>query len=214
MTSVPLAIVKFDVADFARAVEAFDWRATRIVSVHWHHTYIPNHAHFRARGGERLVRDMHRYHTATRGWRHLGQHVTIDPEGFVWQGRPWNWAPASAVGHNGSDAGVGDGAHPFMFEMIGDFRAGHDALTGAQLDAALLVTAIAQRRFGLPPAALRFHSEMQPTHCPGDLDKAAMVEGVAAMRALLERLSPGEVLSPEASYVPGASALPMPPAGS
>lgn len=207
MSAIPFAIQRLDLPAFARAVEAFDWGGTRIGSVHWHHTYIPNHAHFRARGGERLVRDMHRYHTATRGWRHLGQHVTIDPEGFVWQGRPWNWAPASAVGHNGVDAGVGDGAHPFMFEMIGDFRAGQDALTGAQLDAALLVTALVQRRFGLPPAALAFHREMQPTHCPGDLDKGAMIDGVAAMHALLARAPADAPLRPEEVYAPmGSSA--------
>lgn len=146
--------------------------------------------------------ERHTFHTATRGWRHLGQHVTIDPLGFVWQGRPWDLAPASAVGHNGAD----HGAHPFMFEMIGDFRAGQDALTGAQLDAALLVTALVQRRFGLGPEALRFHREMQPTHCPGDLDKAAIVEGVAAMQALLARTPAGEAVPAEESYAPALAA--------
>jgi hypothetical protein len=197
---LPLIIETFTTPRFAAAVAAFDWGAGRIGEVHWHHTYIPNHAHFRARGGERLVRDMYRYHTATRGWRHLGQHVTIDPDGVIWRGRPWNLAPASAVGHNGHD----DGVHPFMFEMIGDFRAGHDALTGAQLDAALLVTAIVQRRFGLGADALRFHREMQPTSCPGDLDKADIVAGVEKMRDALAASPAPAAVPAEESYVPAA----------
>jgi len=201
MPPLPLILQKLDLPAFAHAVDGFAWGGTRIGSVHWHHTYIPNHAHFRARGGERLVRDMYEFHTATRGWRHLGQHVSIDPLGFVWQGRPWDLAPASAVGHNGAD----HGAHPFMFEMIGDFRAGQDALTGAQLDAALLVTAFVQRRFGLPAAALRFHREMQPTHCPGDLDKGAIVEGVVAMHALLARSPAGLGLPAEENYAPAVA---------
>ena len=141
---------------------------------------------------------MDDFHTLTRGWRHLGQHVTIDPQGYVWQGRPWNLAPASAVGHNGADNGV----HPFMFEMIGDFRAGHDALTGAQLDAACLVTAFVQRKFALAPNKLMFHKEMQATECPGDLDKAAIIQDVGRMHQLLAATRPEQPIAVEETYAP------------
>lgn len=178
MTFAP---IKMGIADFREAVAAHDWKS-KITSVHWHHTYQPDHAVFRARGGLRCVEDMHRFHTEARGWRHMGQHVTIDPEGFIWTGRPWDWAPASALGHNGTDA-----SHPFMFEMIGDFRKGHDPLTGGQLEAACIVTASIQMRFGLSETAMHFHKEMQPTECPGDISKPQMMDAVAKMRIALER---------------------------
>lgn len=181
--------IKMGVQDFREAVAAHDWKC-KITSVHWHHTYQPDHAAFRQKGGLLCVMDMHRFHTVTRGWRHMGQHVTIDPEGFIWTGRPWDWAPASATGHNGTEA-----AHPFMFEMIGDFRKGRDPLTGGQLEAALAVTSSIQMRFGLPETAMHFHKEMQPTECPGDIVKPHMIDAVAKMRLALER---EELLEPYA----------------
>jgi len=195
---LPLEILRMGVVDFYERVRDTPWGGGSITAVHWHHTYRPNHADFAAQGGEKLVRAMYRFHTATRGWRHMGQHVTIDADGWVWLGRPWALAPASAVGNNGRDFGP----RPFMFEMIGDFRNGKDALTGAQLDAALLVTAIIQRRFGLSPAALMFHKHMQPTECPGDLDKDRMVEGVRAMHGVLE----DNMIAAEETYAPLRSA--------
>ena len=207
MAPLPLVIRKYNIDEFAQTVDGFAWNTARITEVHWHHTYLPNHALFRQRGAEQLVRDMYKFHTATRGWRHLGQHVTIDPEGFVWQGRPWNLQPASAVGHNGAD----NGPHPFMFEMIGDFRTGQDSLTGAQLDAALLVTAIVQRKFGLGPEKLRFHKEMQPTDCPGDLDKAEIIAGVTRMHQLLAQGRPGAPLPTEETYAPSITPKPKKP---
>ena len=199
MAALPLVMRQYTIDSFTGAVEAFGWGNVRITEVHWHHTYQPDHAAFRRDGADALVRGMYRFHTQTRGWRHLGQHVTIDPQGYVWQGRPWDIAPASAVAHNGTDS-----AHPFMFEMIGDFRAGHDSLTGAQLDAASLVTAIVQRKFGLAPEALRFHKEMQATECPGDLDKNAVIAGVRRMHDLLAATSAGQPLKPEETYAPSA----------
>ena len=184
---------KLGIEDFRERVSSFAWGATRITSVHWHHTYQPDHAVFRARGGLRCVQDMYRFHTVTRGWRHMGQHVTIDPEGFIWTGRPWDWAPASATGHNGTDA-----AHPFMFEMIGDFRKGKDSLTGAQLDAACLVTASIQMRFGLPASEFMFHKEMQATECPGDLDKHKINHQIGHMRHALH----DGLLTPDETYAP------------
>lgn len=194
MTPLPLTTIKYDLSSFFHAVATFAWNKARITEVHWHHTYHPNHDAFWSRGGEQIVREIFEFHTRIRGWRHMGQHVTIDPEGFVWQGRPWNLKPASATGFNGED----NGPHAFMFEMIGDFRRGHDALTGAQLDAALLVTAIVQKRFSLRPNQLRFHNEMQPTECPGHIKKAAIIDAVASMHNVIS----DNQIAPEETYAP------------
>jgi hypothetical protein len=197
MAPLPLVMKQYTVDGFAKAIDGLSWGNARITEVHWHHTYQPDHAAFRRDGAEKLVRAMYRFHTQTRGWRHLGQHVTIDPAGYVWQGRPWTLTPASAVGHNGTEA-----AHPFMFEMIGDFRSGRDALTGAQLDAASLVTAVVQRKFGLVPDKLRFHKHMQATECPGALDKDAIIAGVRKMHDLLQATPPGQPVMAEETYAP------------
>lgn len=202
---LPLQIKRFGALDFLESVTAFDWGRTRITGVHWHHTFRPGHDDFEARGGERLVREIYAFHTGpARRWRHTGQHVTIDPDGYLWQGRPWNLAPASATGHNGAD----NGRHAFMFEMIGDFRAGRDPVKAAQIEAAALATAIIQRRFGLPLEALAFHKEMQATACPGDIDRDMAVATVADMHAALEdgALDAAETYAPLRAPVPEAAA--------
>lgn len=178
---LPLVIQRYGALDFLEAVEAFAWGRSRITEVHWHHTGEPTHADFGEVGGERLVRQMYEFHTFIRGWRHTGQHVSIDPDGFIWMGRPWNLGPASATNHNGVD----NGPHPFMFEMIGDLRHGRDPVKATQIEAAAIATAIVQRKFKLQPEALRFHKEMQATACPGDLDKDMAIATVADMHVAL-----------------------------
>jgi len=139
-----------------------------------HHTWKPSRADFK---GHETIVAMWRFHTQTNGWRDIAQHVTIDPEGFVWLGRNWNLAPASAAGHNGN-AEFG----PFMFEMVGNFDQHCDPFDGAQREAALRVVAAVQRRFGLASDTLRFHNMMSAKSCPGSaLDYAAIVAEVEAL---------------------------------
>jgi len=192
--SLLFKVIRLGIEEFASAVEKCEWGSGTITEIHWHHTYRPNHEAFWDRGGAKLVREIYDFHVSVRGWRHTGQHLTIDPEGYVWLGRPWILKPASATGFNGRD----NGPHAFMFEMIGDFRRGRDALTGAQLDAALLVTAIIQRRFGLGPEKLRLHKEMQPTECPGEIEKSAIVAAVRHMHLVLA----DNKIEPEETYAP------------
>lgn len=156
--------------DFAALVDRFDF-TRRINSVHMHHTWKPERKDFR---GYETIAAMRRYHMEVKGWRDLAQHVTIDPEGFIWLGRNWNMTPASAAGHNGS-RNVG----PFMFEMIGNFDQGHDAFDGEQRRTAIQVIALIQRRFGLRPEALHFHRDMSSKSCPGSgIDYGEVLEEV------------------------------------
>ncbi|WP_175526701.1 caspase family protein [Geopseudomonas sagittaria] len=124
-----------------------------------HHTWRPSHRDFK---GHETIVGMWRFHTQEKGWSDIAQHITIDPEGFIWLGRNWNRPPASAAGHNGNSA-----FGPFMFEMIGDFDQGHDSLVGAQRETALRVVALVQQRFDLPVTSLRFHNSMSAKSCPG-----------------------------------------------
>lgn len=151
----------------------------RFSEVHVHHTYRPTRADYDKQSNkEELIRGMWRYHTETRGFQDIAQHATIDPEGRIWDGRPFDKPPASATGYNDSDD---DGVHPFMFEMIGNFDIGHDQLDGAQLQAAIDLTAAVLDLWQLSPANIRFHREMAAKTCPGSsVDKAIFVGQVEA----------------------------------
>ena len=160
--------------EFEQLLRSFPFRRT-IDSVHMHHTWRPNHSQWR---GQQTVLGMWRNHTTENGWSDIAQHLTIGPDGSLWLCRNWNQPPASAKGHNGSQA-----TGPFMFEMVGDFDRGKDAFTGKQKDAALRVVACVQDRFALPTGTLRFHNQMSGKTCPGDaLDYAATLAEVAALR--------------------------------
>lgn len=166
--------IRLTISDFIRLVEKFDWKR-KIQAVHVHHTWRPSHAQWR---GLKSIEDMWRYHTQTNGWSDIAQHVTIDPEGFVWTGRNWNQPPASAKGFNGSVS-----AGPFMFETVGDFDLGQDPFGGAQKETVLKVTASLLDHFDLGIEALRFHNEMSSKTCPGTgIDRLTFLSEVKAYR--------------------------------
>lgn len=167
---MPAPFQRLSVAEFALLLERFPF-SRRITSVHMHHTWRPNHAQFR---GHDSIVGMWRFHTQERGFSDIAQHLTIDPEGFVWTGRNWNTAPASAKGFNGNST-----SGPFMFETIGDFDRGMDVLDGPQRAAVMDVICLVQKRFGLAPDALMFHNQMAHKSCPGTaIDRPAFVQQV------------------------------------
>jgi len=134
-----------------------------------HHTYRPHKGQWR---GGATVEAMATFHRSL-GWSGIGQHWTIDPEGSIWSGRDLNQIPCSQTGFN-------SGA--LMYEMVGNFctpdeegtAPPYDALEGAQLDAAVAVSAAVLARFKLPLASVRFHRQLhapgrpQPKTCPGN----------------------------------------------
>lgn len=133
----------------------------RFPELHIHATWRPTIADFRKYPGEHYIQAMYRAHLA-RGFVDIAQHATVDPDGFIWDGRPLTMYPASATGHNDSDS---DGAHPFMFEMIGNFDTGQERLEGAQLTSSVGLSKAVIALFGAVP---HFHREFtdQKT-CPG-----------------------------------------------
>ena len=172
---------RLSLAQFAQLLYQFPF-TRQINAVHMHHTWRPNHAQFK---GHETIFAMWRVHTQTNGWSDIAQHITIDPEGFVWLGRDWNRPPASASGHNGNGT-----FGPFMFEMIGDFDVGQNPFDGAQKDTALNVIALVQSRFELPTSTLLFHNAMSPKSCPGSaLDHAQVMAEVDKCRKQLAAAS-------------------------
>ena len=159
---------------FSQLLEKFPFKR-QINAVHMHHTWRPSRADFK---GHDTIVSMWRFHTQTQGWRDIAQHITIDPQGFIWLGRNWNLPPASAAGHNGNEK-----FGPFMFEMIGNFDMGNDPFDGEQRNTALQVIALVQSRFDLEPTTLKFHNEMSAKSCPGSsLDYSDILAGVQACK--------------------------------
>jgi hypothetical protein len=166
MTMKPLSI-----ETFRQRVKDFPWQGS-ITEFHVHHTADPAGRW----QGAASVEATRRFHVGERGYRDSAQHVLLGPDGSIWLGRDWNWAPASALGHNGKD----NGPRPFMVECWGNFLT--DRLDGVQESNLILMIAAIQERFDLPPEAIRFHKEMQATQCPGHLDKQDLIAQVRAAR--------------------------------
>ncbi|WP_216651742.1 peptidoglycan recognition family protein [Paenibacillus sp. NEAU-GSW1] len=147
----------------------------RFNEVHVHGTWKPTIANFRERPGDYYMHSMYRAHLQ-RGFTDIAQHATIDPDGYIWDGRPLLVPPASATGYNDSDD---DRVHPFMFEMIGNFDKGVEKLDGAQLETAVGLTRAIVSLFG---SRIVFHREMNPLKtCPGSgVDKDTFVALVNA----------------------------------
>lgn len=188
---MPAPFKQLNREQFAALLDKFPF-ARKINSVHMHHTWKPNHAQYK---GHETIVGMWRYHTETKGWQDIAQHITIAPDGSIWLGRNWNLPPASAAGHNGNLT-----AGPFMFEMIGNFDRGNDPFQGEQRDATLEVIAQIQRKFQLPPESLVFHNAMSTKTCPGNtLDYAEIVSAVKNLHTFV-----GEVreVSREADEAP------------
>ncbi|MCD9024300.1 peptidoglycan recognition protein family protein [Cohnella silvisoli] len=155
----------------------------RFSEVHVHGTWKPTIAQFRKDGGLKIVQAMWRFHTGTRGWSDIGQHATVDPDGYVWEGRSLLVPPASAEDYNDSD---NDGVHPFMFEMVGNFDRGCERLEGAQLRTALGLCRAVMTLMGRGTEIVHFHRDYTSAKtCPGSgVDRAQFIAGVVALGAV------------------------------
>ncbi len=162
---------------FAALLDKFPF-TRKINAVHMHHTWKPNHAQYK---GHETIVGMWRFHTETKGWQDIAQHITIAPDGSIWLGRNWNLPPVSATGHNGNAI-----AGPFMFEMIGNFDRGHDLFEGEQRKTTLEVIARIQQKFHLAPESLNFHNAMSTKTCPGNgIDLIETLTEIKAQQAAL-----------------------------
>jgi len=179
------------VAEVETVIATF--RFTRTIKfIDTHHTWRPRKADYR---GEETINGIHRFHVTPvkivngknvggAGFADIGEHWTIGPEGAIWTGRDLDRPPCSQTGFN---------ANALMYEMIGDFDGPdvpgpHDTLEGAQLDAAVAISAAVLARFRLPISAIRFHRHLhapgqpEPKTCPGTSVNYEQFQGLIARR--------------------------------
>ena len=144
--------------------------------LHIHHTWKPTHRDFNGKNHLALQQSMRNYHVNTRGWKDIGHHLALMPDGKWVTGRPFGQNPASIKEWNTGALGV---------EMVGNFdkpgtgsfnSSGYDKLEGKQKEAVLALIKYYGDRFGY--GGVKFHREGPGVTktCPGtSLDKATMI---------------------------------------
>lgn len=115
--------------------------ARTVLYVQEHHTFSPDYGNFRGDNHFDLQKAMKNYHVHNNGWRDIGQHFTIFPDGKICTGRSLESSPACILGNN---------SHAICIENLGNFDAGKDAMNTEQQDAIVSVTASLCKRFNIP----------------------------------------------------------------
>jgi len=73
---------KMNINEFKTYFQAL--RIGRLITrVQQHHTYIPAYTHFNGTNHFELQKSMREEHVNRNGWRDIGQHFTIFPDGSV-----------------------------------------------------------------------------------------------------------------------------------
>jgi hypothetical protein len=108
--------------------------------------------------GESSINRIWDWHVNGRGWRHIGYHFVVGPDGSLWACRPINWTGA----HAGSGGNVGSIGVSMWASFITEQPTQAAAATVGKLWATL------SDYFGYPPA-VHFHREYMSTDCPGNL---------------------------------------------
>lgn len=112
-----------------------------VLKVQQHHTYIPSYIHFTGTNHFERQLAMKNYHVNQNGWSHIGQHLTIFPDGTVMTGRSLELSPACISNQN---------AHSICIENFGNFDLNGDVMTTLQREAIIAVTAALCKKFNLP----------------------------------------------------------------
>lgn len=111
----------FDVAEFEKYIEGLSVKR-KIKLIQLHHTFSPSYKNFNGKNHAVLQENMRNYHIKKNGWKDIGQHFTVFPDGIIMTGRSAENAPAGIYGAN-------TGA--ICIECVGNFD-GADEMTSLQ----------------------------------------------------------------------------------
>ena len=146
----------------------FGWTRRGIVRYlaqpHWrewqeiilHHTWKPTVADFgRNPNGGYWMSVIDRFHRM-KGWKKIGYHFVVMPDGLIFVGRSLNEAGAHTVGHNKKAIGVC---------LLGNFD--EEGIPEEQWASMKYLIAFLMHRFHLHPTDLYFHRQFAQKTCPG-----------------------------------------------
>lgn len=112
-----------------------------VIKIQQHHTYIPSYIHFTGNNHFERQKAMKDHHISNNGWKDIGQHFTIFPDGIILTGRSIEDSPACIYGQN---------ANSLCIENFGNFDKGKDVMTSEQKKSIVGVTALLCERFNIP----------------------------------------------------------------
>lgn len=112
-----------------------------IIKIQQHHTYIPSYIHFTGNNHFERQKAMRDAHVNDNGWKTIGQHFTIFPDGSILTGRSLEDTPAGIYGQN---------ANAICVENFGYFDISKDVMTAMQKASIVGVTAALCQRFNIP----------------------------------------------------------------
>lgn len=111
-----------------------------ITYIQQHHTYNPDYDSFNGNNHFQLQQAMKNYHVNDNGWRDIGQHFTVFPDGAIVSGRSMEYAPACIKGIN---------AHSICIENLGNFDLNGDTMRDVQKQVIVQVVAMLAVRFNV-----------------------------------------------------------------
>lgn len=112
-----------------------------ILKIQQHHTYSPSYIHFNGTNHFERQLAMKNFHIHQNGWRDIGQHFTIFPDGTVMTGRSLELSPACITYQN---------ANSICIENFGNFDLNGDVMNTTQKVAIIAITASLCKKFNLP----------------------------------------------------------------
>ncbi len=136
---------KYTLAEFEKYINSSKTGRT-VLYIQQHHTYSPSYKLFTNNNHFELQKGMKNHHVNTNGWSDIGQHFTTFPDGTIMSGRSMENSPACIYGNN---------ANAICIEHLGNFDEGADAMTLAQKEVIVKMTAILCKKFSVPVSSNR-----------------------------------------------------------
>lgn len=127
--------------------------------IYIHHTYEPSRPCLSLQDCSRDMRSMQKFHQEDRGWDDIGYSFVVGSDGYLYQGRGWNWVGAHTKGHNSIGYGV---------SFIGDFTASvpEDPILSLVRDRFLKCAVTSG--YMSSNYTIQGHRQVVNTSCPGD----------------------------------------------
>lgn len=151
-TATKRSFNKYNLSEYEKYLDKHNLKRS-IKEIHIHHTYAPTKKQY---VGESTIYGMWYYHTHTNGWKDIGQHITIAPDGVIWDGRSLEDDPASILGRN-----IG----AIAIEIIGNFDL--EIWENPQKEVTIKLVRMLLDKFNLNTNNIIFHREYAPKTCPG-----------------------------------------------
>lgn len=124
-----------------------------------HCTWRPNYSNFNGKNHQAVFDGIKRYHTVTNGWKDIGYHFLVFPDGIIMSGRSLDLIPAGIKNHNTGGIAIA---------FVGDFNKNADVMKPDQLLAGIYLIGALILKHRLTTKDVIYHNWKDPDKlCPG-----------------------------------------------